>query len=387
MKNRYILSFMVFFLSITLSLAQDDEESSPVTISGSIDAYFRANLGSPNKFDPEAPGTSFANRPGFSLGMANLVIAKEGEKAGFVADLVFGPRGEDAVFGSPMNSVFNDAEGGSAQIVNQLYAYWNVSDVVTLTLGNFNTFLGYEVISPASNFNYSTSYMFSYGPFSHTGLKADIALSDDLSAMVALMNPTDMTEFNLTGSYTVGAQLGYKGIYLNFLYGDQDGKLDEDFAPSTADVSAGNTFQVDLTAGWDLSETLYLGVNATYNTTSPGEGFDGTSIIDLDGDDAGFYGLAGYFQVATSDVFSVGTRVEYFNVFNNGLDVIGVDTDGDGSVIDITLTGQYKVGDLTLIPELRLDSTSEDSFSDNDSPGTPNTKSLSSFVLAAVYSF
>ena len=387
MKNRYLLSFMAFFLCISPLFSQDEEDSSPVTISGSIDAYFRANLGAPNKVNPAAPGTSFANRPGFALGMANLVIAKEGEKAGFVADLVFGPRGEDAVFGSPLNILLNDVQGGSAQIVNQLYAYWNASDVVTFTLGNFNTFLGYEVISPASNFNYSTSYMFSYGPFSHTGLKADFALSDDVSAMLAIMNPTDMTEFNLAGSYTFGAQLGFKGVYLNFLYGDQDGTLDDDFALGTDDTSAGNTFQADLTAGWDLSETLYLGVNATYNTTGAGEFFDGTSIQDADGDGAGFYGVAGYLQLATSDVFAIGTRIEYFSVFNNGLGVIGLDTDGDGNVIDVTLTGQYKVGDLTIIPEFRLDSASEDTFPDNDSPQTPSTTSLSSFVLAAVYSF
>ncbi len=49
-------------------------------------------------FGPTAPGTSFANRPGFALGMANLIASYEGEKVGFVADLVFGPRGEEAVF-------------------------------------------------------------------------------------------------------------------------------------------------------------------------------------------------------------------------------------------------------------------------------------------------
>ncbi len=392
MKNQYILTLLIIFLSYNVTTAQDEEEeSSPVTISGSVDAYFRSNIGSPNKLTPStegdflpAPGTSFANRPGFSLGMVNLVVAKEGEKAGFVADLVFGPRGEDAVFLSPANTALNGVAGGSAQIVNQLYAYWNVSDAVTLTIGNFNTFLGYEVISPASNFNYSTSYMFSYGPFSHTGLKADLALSDDVSAMVAIMNPTDFTEFNPFASYTFGAQLGFKGIYLNFLYGDQDGSLDEDFPLSTADVSAGNTFQADITAGWDLSETLYLGLNATYNTTGTGEFYDGTSIQDADGDAAGFYGVAGYLQLATSEAFSIGTRIEYFSVFNGGVTPIGLDADGDGNVLDVTLTGQYKVGDLTIIPELRLDSASEDTFVDNDLDAT---KSLSSFVLAAVYSF
>ena len=76
-------------------------------------------------------------------------------------------------------------------------------------MGNFNTFLGYEVISPAANFNYSTSYMFSYGPFSHTGLKADIALSDDVSLMLAVLNSTDYTESQPIGEdYMFGAQLG-----------------------------------------------------------------------------------------------------------------------------------------------------------------------------------
>ncbi len=112
--------------------------------------------------------------------MVNLIAGYEGEKVGFVADLVFGPRGSDAVFLSP----YYNAGAGTANIINQLYTYWKVSDAVTLTLGNFNTFLGYEVISPTANFNYSTSYMFSYGPFSHTGLKADFALSDEFSLNV-----------------------------------------------------------------------------------------------------------------------------------------------------------------------------------------------------------
>jgi len=68
---------------------------------------------------------------GFALGMANFIVSYEGEKSGFVADVVFGPRGSDAVFGSV---------GNSSEIVNQLYAYYNIADGVTVTLGNFNTF-------------------------------------------------------------------------------------------------------------------------------------------------------------------------------------------------------------------------------------------------------
>ena len=344
MKKLFTLSILIAALSLN---AQEDKK---FTFSGSVDAYFKSNISGPNTALEDnvflTPGTSFANRSGFSLGMANLIASYEGEKVGFVADLVFGPRGEDAVFLST----------GSANIVNQLYIYWNVSESVKLTFGNFNTFLGYEVISPIGNFNYSTSYMFSYGPFSHTGLKADFSLSEDFSLMLAVMNSTDFTEVNFDGSYTFGAQLGYKDQYLNLIYGDQTG-------------TTGPTFQVDYTGGFDLDDSFFLGLNATYNDT------DGSS----------FYGAALYPQLKTSEDFTLGLRAEYFAETEGGAGAIGgYNSDGDASVFDITLTGSYAVGDLTIKPELRLDAASEDVFFDNDlSP----KKSLSSFLIAAIYSF
>lgn len=321
-----------FLLASSLLVNAQEKEEKTFSLSGSIDTYFRGNISGGN-FDT-APGSSFANLPGFSLGMINLVAAYEGEKVGFVADMVYGPRGADAVFGSP---------AGSAQIVNQLYAYWNVSDKVKLTIGNFNTFLGYEVISPSANFNYSTSYLFSYGPFSHTGIKADFDLGGDTSLMLAVMNPTDATEYNPNGSYAFGAQLGFSGQYINFLF-DQ------------------GAYEIDYTGGFDVSETFFLGINAAY----------------FSGDDApGFYGAALYPQIATSDSFKIGLRTEYF-VEDGDFGAIGTGV-ADSSVFATTLTGNYSIGSLTIIPELRLDSASEAAF--------VGDKSLSSFALAAVYSF
>ncbi|WP_339757867.1 porin [Algoriphagus aquimarinus] len=389
MKKIQLLILALLTFGASSSIAQEVEESSKLTFSGSVDAYFRTNFNGPNKGDNfQAPASSFGNLPGFSLGMANIIATYQGEKVGVVADLVFGPRGEDAVFGSPM---YAGGMAGSSQIVNQLYVYWNVSDAVTLTMGNFNTFLGYEVISPTANFNYSTSYMFSYGPFSHTGLKADFALSDKWSLMAAVMNPTDMTEFNLAGTYTLGAQLGYStdagSTYLNFVYGDQDGKLDMDNSSLIpGQTSMGNTFQVDLTTGFNVTEALYVGVNTTYNTTAAGEMYSGSSVSDSSGDGAGFYGFAGYLQATTSDKFALGLRGEYFSVFNGGLDgVVGLDGNGDGNVFAVTLSGNAKVSkNLTLIPELRLDTMGENYFMNND---MNPSKSLSSFMLAAVFAF
>ena len=338
----------IAFLASAVSFAQETEETTeeaPPTFSasGSVDTYFRSA-----EF---APYTSFANLPGFALGMANIVLSYEGDKHGFVADFVYGPRGTEAVFNS----------SGSSNIVNQLYAYYNFSDSFTLTLGNFNTFLGYEVISPVANFNYSTSYMFSYGPFSHTGIKADFTLSDDVSLMLAVLNQTDYTEGNFGGedgamfdSYMYGVQLGLYGQYINLLAG-------------------GDYTQIDFTGGVNLTDSFFLGVNAT--------------STDLAGDE-GFSGIALYPQLALSESFSVGLRGELFNETDGGAAALYsgelATSSEDADNTSFTITGSYTNGNFILKPEFRIDTASANIYSKN---ATDFSDNLASFVLAAIYSF
>lgn len=360
---------------------EPEEEPKAFTLSGSIDTYFRTSFKTQNGYyeDGEggyyyAPSTSFADRKGFSIGMVNLIASYQGEKAGFVGDVVFGPRGQSAIFGSA---------SGQA-IVNQAYAYYTFNPNFTLNLGQFNTFLGYEVISPAVNVNYSTSYLFSWGPFNHTGLRADFTFGD-VTAKLAVMNPTDIVEFNPVNTYTVGAQLGFGGMYLNVLYGDQDGTLDEDIN-FIGEESAGALFQVDFTAGWEFSDAFYLGVNTSFQSVGAGEELTAGGVEDLDGDPSSFFGVALYPKVTLSESFALALRAEYFSVMNGHLGgIIGMDDNGDGSVIALTLSGNYKVGGLTFIPEFRIDSTSEDSFFID---GDAELKTIMpSLTFAAVYKF
>ena len=339
MKLFKTILFSSLLFSGSIAMAQEEtatveaavEEEPTFNISGSIDTYYRSS--------EYAPGTSFGNLPGFALGMANVILSYEGEKSGFVADLVFGPRGADAVFNST----------GSSNIVNQLYAYYNVSDKLTLTLGNFNTFLGYEVISPVANFNYTTSYMFSYGPFSHTGIKADIAVSDDVSLMLGVLNATDYTEAQPLGDdYMIGAQLGLFGQYINYLGG------------GTAGVS-----QIDFTGGFNITEDFFLGINATSYS---------------DDSDVEFSGVALYPQYSFSDTFALGARFEAFS--EDGLGAIG-SVSGEGDNTSFTLTGNYTQGNFIFKPELRLDTASGQFYSNADGA----TDNLATVVIAAIYSF
>lgn len=374
-----------------------EEEAKTFTLSGSIDTYARTSFGTINPYSssPYGPSTSFADQKGFGLGMANLIATYSGEKAGFTADLVFGPRGKAAIFG---------AASGQG-VINQMFAFYKLTDRVTLNLGQFNTFLGYEVISPAVNFHYSTSYMFSWGPFNHTGLRADFDLGGGLVAKLAVMNPTDIVEFNPVNTYTLGAQFGKTsdagGFWFNVLYGDQDGKLDTNDSPYVLDedgnpvldsdglptfiTSNGSLFQADLTTGWNLGEKFYLGFNTSYQSMAAGEGFVAEGDIqDSNGDASAFMGFAVYPKITLSETFALGLRAEYFGVTKGHLGIFTTNDTGDGSVTEFTLSGNYKSGALTIIPEFRIDMTSEDSFLDKDGKATNRMPSLS---LATVYKF
>lgn len=329
--KKLILSLL--FVSSLVTTAQEKEDKGTFTLSGTVDVYGTANFVDGSG----TPGILIANTEnanGFGLGFANTVFAYEKGKAGVVADIAFGPKADDA---------------NLAGAINQLYAYYKVSDKVTITAGQFNTFLGYEVISPAANFNYTVSYLFNAGPFSHTGVKLDYAASDDLSFLVALTNSHAISsaDGNVGGEMQIGGQIGYKGQYLNLIYGGVDGSGITD-----------NIF-LDYTGGFDLSDSFFVGLNAAYSNSSDA--------------DAGYQGVALYLQNTFSDTFALGFRPEFFQA--NGA--------SDASVTAFTLTANTSLTEnLKLITDLRLDS-SEDAAIEVFG----GEKSVSAITIAAVYSF
>ena len=324
--------FTMLFISSLAVIGQEDKGT--FTVSGIVDTYGTTN------FDDAAgtPGILIANpqnAAGFGLGSANTIFSYEKGKTGVVVDLAFGPRADDA---------------NLAGAINQLYAYYNVSDKVTITAGQFNTFLGYEVISPAANFNYTVSYLFNAGPFSHTGIKVNYAASEDLSLMLAVTNAHAISsaDGNVTGDTQIGAQVGYKGQFLNLIYGAQDATSAEDY------------IFLDYTGGFDLTESLYLGINAAYVNSSK--------------DDAGYSGAALYIQNSFSETFALGLRPEIYNTKSAGT---------DSSLFALTLTSNMALTDnLKFITDLRFDSSK-----DGIIEAFPTKDNVTSLTLAAVYSF
>ena len=337
--KKIILSALV--LASTVAFAQ---EEGTFSVSGSVDTYYSTNLTTGAQGSTGILTDVAAN--GFGLGMANTVFAYEKGKAGVVADLAYGPRANAA-------NMYTGA-------INQLYAYYNVSEKLTVTLGQFNTFYGYEVISPSANFNYSVSYLFGAGPFSHTGFKADYAVSEDFSLMLAVTNPHGFNAGSNIGendSYQLGVQAGFKGQYLNIAYG-ADG-----FAYNDAGNLATDAFYIDYTGGFNISESLYLGLNAAYSTSEEA--------------DYGYQGFAVYLENSFSDAFSLGLRPEFFQETGSS----------DADVLALTLTGSTNLTEsLKVITEIRYDGTdAANPVWGNPLPGGED--SVTALTIAAVYSF
>ncbi len=355
-------------LSVTLSAQDADtsasedvsmEKESPLSISGSADVYFKLDFAGNAARDANISGgenyTFFApDHNSFSIGMANLILEKAFGKTAMVADVSFGPRGSSSSI--PTQS----STDGSFHIQN-LYVTHAFSDAVSITAGYMGTFVGYEVISPASNFNYSTSHLFSWGPFQNAGVKLNLALSDKFGLMVGIFNDWN-TYTDFTKSKDFGAQLSYNiadgsDIYLNFIAGSDSG------------------VEFDLTAGFQISDLFYLGLNAATYSNSTGKF--------LETGESGFSGVALYPQFAISDKFSIGLRSEYFSEKEVNDIFIGSYSE-KASVFSNTITANIKAGPLTFIPELRFDTSSEDIYIDSDGNATG---SAAQFLIAAVYAF
>jgi len=348
-KQLFMIAAAVAF-AFTAS-AQTDSTSTPLQISGSVDAYYKYDFANkPNVL------TSFASdQNSVSLGMIDVALKKTTGKASFVGEVSFGPRGEG-------QSIPNSGTSGQSFHIQNLYANYAFTNKFSMTAGYMGTFVGYEVISPVGNYNYSTSYFFTNGPFQNAGIKATYAFSPKVSLMAGLFNGwNSYTATN--GVSNFGAQLMVapaKGwsAYINFLTGE--------------DAYGGYGTVLDLTTGYQVTEKFKVGLNlADFSKSKKADG--------------GYSGGALYLQEGLTTNFSLGLRGEYFSSKSgaNALPSLSGVTPGK-SVTAFTLSGNLKAGGLTFIPEVRLDNGSAAQFLKEN--GTA-TKSASQFSLAVVYAF
>lgn len=366
MLQRFSFILALTFVTITLSAQTDSTKSPATTISGSVDVYYRVNTGG-SKYANNY--TSFTNSSGsFELGMASIRADHSFGKVSATADLGFGRRAEEFSYNETHSSLL---------AVKQLYVTYAPSSAIKFTMGKWGTHIGYEVVDAFANRNYSMDYMFSEGPFFHTGLKADVSLGGKSAFMVGIANPTDFST-TTSGTKVAIAQFStatsndkFKA-YINFQgYGG---------VSNAAPIMQGSSYilykhltQFDVVLNATVSNTFGIGYNGTVQTVN-------------DGNNKSWWGSALYFNFDPISTFGLTLRGEYFGDKDGvKLYVVNADESTTGSnVFDATLSGNIKIKGLTIIPEVRFDKASQNIFVKGDGTGTKNTVSA---ILAAVYKF
>jgi hypothetical protein len=277
-------------------------------------------------------------------------------------DLGFGPRAEEF-------SYYEYGNKSSLALVKQLYVTYALSSKVKLTAGKFATHVGYEVMDAPLNRNYSMSYMFTNGPFSHTGVKMDVT-AGPVGFMLGVANFIDETSSStsvktLISQISAGSANGKLKAYLNYagFYGSDKG---------SNPLGLKSLSQFDLVVTGTVSDKFSVGFNATSQSRKQ------KLNADNDIEDGSWKGAALYLNVDPSAKVGLTLRSEYISDSK----VIYYNTK---SIFANTLSLNIKTGPFTLIPELRIESAQSGSYyTKNDGTGS---KSTATALLAAVYKF
>ncbi len=338
MKKSILSLSLILVAFLGVNAQNDSTKSSAVanstTFTTYVDGYYRADfagLKDNNK-------TSFTNSTNaFQLGMASFKVDKTYGKLAATLDLGFGKRAEE----------FSYNDKGLATVVKQGYVSFAPTSNIKFTVGKWATHIGYELLDAYSNRNYSMSYGFSYGPFFHTGVRADIGLGGKSAMMIGVAEPTDF----------INAKVEPKMIIAQFSTATSDDKL-----------------KAFLNYQGGKDKTQFEVILNTVITNEFGFNYDG-SICSLMG--TNWSSNAVYFNYDLSPKFGLAVRSEYFNDSESAL---GLGT----SVFQNTLSANLKFNKFTIIPEIRFDDATNSPFL---TKAQAATGTAGSFLIAAVYKF
>ena len=344
-----ILLTTLFFLVLNAGFGQSDSTKSNNTIhiSGSVDAYLRSAFNSSKENTNNF--TSFTNsNQKLQLGM--ISAKADYTKGNFYAtvDLGFGKRAEE----------FSYNDKGILANLKQAYISYSISDRFRLSAGKWATHVGYELLDAPLNRNYSMSYGFSYGPFFHTGVKADFAVNSKSGLMFGIANPTD--NLNAISPYKV-----IIGQYSNKFFKDKTVLYINYQGGKTGDESSYNQ--------WDLVLTNTLTDQLAIN-------YDGTVFMNkVAGKKSIWKSNAFYVNYDPNNKIGFTYRSEFF-YDKNAISAGSFAT----NIFANTFSLNYKIHKLTILPELRIESAKDPIYLNKE--GNAANKSAS-FILAAIYKF
>lgn len=297
-----------------------------------LDAYYRNDLAGAKLNNK----TSFTNsNNAIQIGMVSFRVDKNWAKFSGTLDLGVGKRENE----------FSYNDKGLLQDVKQLTLSYAPGAKLKFTAGKWATHIGYELLDAYSNRNYSMSYAFSYGPFFHTGVRADIVLGKQWNLMLGIVQPSDFVISNTPYKMAI-AQINAASI-------NNDWKA-----------------FLNCQLGKDKTQLDFVGTHI----------FSDKWAINYDATLANVAGL-----VWTSNAlylnYDLNSKVGFTwrsELFDDTKSAVGIGT----TIFQNTVSANFHVSKFTIIPEFRMDNAKNTIFI-NRTGASHNMGA--SFLVAAIY--
>lgn len=378
----------------------DSTDTGKLTVSGYIDSYYLTAFNRPKSGNllgaDQLAGRAFDRLPDqFALGLVQAKLAYSNKKSDLVIDLTFGPNADLGNFGNTTGALnlyrpaspYVAALYGTSAAIKQAYFTYRIVPKLSVTVGQFGTHIGYEVIDAPLNYNYSLSNLFNNGPFYHIGLKAAYAFNDKTSLMLGVVNNWDNLTDNNKQKSLIG-QFAFKplntwAVYVNWIGGFGDDAYISTLVDAGTLPTASNNYQrnlFDLTTTYQVTPKFYLGLNAAYGWYNFKDPNAEQAISTLFGSTSpNWGGVALYSNYAFTDVVGLGVRYEYFND-KHGVRYLHTSNNSLTVTAPITLAA----GKLQVKPEFRLDVAPSAYYENSFGAGTSQQSTLG---VAFIYKY
>lgn len=309
------------------------DDAGKVVVSGLVDTYYQYSFNHPPVGSAVAGRSFDVKNDAFSLSLAEVNLKREATHSvpiGFTATLTLGKTAD----------LVHATEPGGAntyKYLQQLYATYTSAGKrpLTVDVGKFVTYMGYEVIESTSNDNYSRSLLFTYAiPFYHMGIRFTYPLTTRLTGQVHVVNGWNNVEDDNGGKSVGVALLWNPAASLNWAFNYMGG--DEGSTTPNGSGSFGgigfpapgilNVQMLDVSGTWLPNARLKLGLNVDYASAAKPGASGGT-----------WSGEAMYLRYQMTPQAAVAVRAEHFE------DGAGLRTGAAQNLNEITVTFEYVV--------------------------------------------
>ena len=356
MKKSFILNFLVLII-IAIGFISAAHASSALELLKDIKVHGFASSSYSYNFNKPSNNTNSLrvydkDDNSFKFDTGELVLKKDAANigdVGFRSDLSFG-------FSSPKTNKSTGTNGASTDDDFDLqigYVQYNapIGKGLLIDFGKFATHVGAEVMDGYDGWNYtfSRSFLFNYGPFTHTGIRMQYALSDTVGVLGMISNGQD-NQTDTNSAKGVGGQVSWTPLDSIALFFNYFGSAE----PQTGNTNNTKDFRnfYDIVADIGVSQNIFLNLNFHYGSE------DNVNGINLD---AEWWGFSGVVRYDVNEWFSLNFRGQVFD------DKDGFRSSTTQKLTAFTFTPEVRVNNNMVVrAEYRHDESDANPFTDEN---------------------